>query len=126
MRRLEAETADRKCLEAEVARVSEAERRSLGSELHDGLCQNLTAALLNCTAFENRRAVSGAPDTAEVARIREAIEESIDTAYDVARGLCPVDLEPEGLVPAFPHWRTPAVRFASAGALPVNCGQTGR
>ena len=100
LRKLEAETADRKRLEAEVARVSDAERHRLGSELHDGLCQNLTAALLNCTALENRRAASGAPDAAEVARIRAAIEESIDTAYDVARGLCPVDLEPEGLLPA--------------------------
>ena len=100
LRKLEAETADRKRLEAEVAHVSEAERRRLGSELHDGLCQNLTAALLNCTALENRQAPSGAPAAAEVTRIRTTIEESIDMAYEVAHGLCPVDLDPEGLVPA--------------------------
>ena len=100
LKKLEAESANRRRLEAEVARVSEAERRSLGSELHDGLCQNLTAALLNCTALENRQAAAGHPDAAEVARIRQTLEEAIDTAYDVARGLCPVDLEPEGLAPA--------------------------
>ena len=100
LRKVEEETADRKRLETEVARISESERRNLGSELHDGLCQNLTAALLNCTALENRQTASGATDAAEVTRIREEIEESIDTAYDVARGLCPVDLEPEGLIPA--------------------------
>lgn len=81
-------------------RISEAERLRLGSELHDGLCQNLTAALLNCTALENRRAAAGAPDVRDLTRIREEIEASIDTAYDVARGLCPVDLGPEGLAPA--------------------------
>ena len=100
LKKLEAEFSNRRRLEAEVARVSEAERRSLGSELHDGLCQNLTAALLNCTALENRQMAAGNPDVAEVARIREAIEESIDTAHNVARGLCPVDLEAEGLTPA--------------------------
>jgi len=100
LKKLEAESANRRRLEAEVARVSEAERRNLGSELHDGLCQTLTAALLNCTALENRQAASGSPEAMEVARIREALEESIDTAYDVARGLCPVDLESEGLASA--------------------------
>jgi signal transduction histidine kinase len=98
LRKLEAETADRKRLEAEVAHVSELERRNLGSELHDGLCQNLTAALLNCTALENRHSAAGSPDAEDVACIREMIEESIDTAYDVARGLCPLGLGAEGLV----------------------------
>lgn len=100
LRDLEARTAERQRLEAEVARVSEAERRKLGAELHDGVCQNLTAALLNCTALENRQAAAGAPDAEEVALIREAIEASIDMAYDAARGLCPVDVDAEGLMPA--------------------------
>lgn len=100
LRKLEAETEDRKRLEAEVARVSEEERRNLGSELHDGLCQNLTAALLNCTALENRRLAVGDLDVKELTRIRKEIEESIDLAYDVAHGLCPVDLKPDGLLPA--------------------------
>ncbi len=100
LRKVEEETADRKRLETKVARISEAERRNLGSELHAGLCQNLTAALLNCTALENRQTASGATEAAEVTRIREEIEQSIDMAYDVARGLCPVDLEPEDLIPA--------------------------
>lgn len=100
MKKLEAETADRKRLEIEVARVSEMERRNLGSELHDGLCQNLTSVLLNCTAIENLKAKGGNADVADIARIRVAIEESIGMAYDVARGLCPVDLDAEGLVSA--------------------------
>jgi len=98
LRKLEAETAERQRLEFEVARVSEAERRNLGSELHDGLCQHLTAALLNCTALENRQAEVDSPEVTEVKRIRETIEGSIDMAYDVARGLCPVDVDAEGLV----------------------------
>ena len=100
LRQLEAQTADRLRLEEEIGRIGEEERRRLGAELHDGLCQHLTAALLNCTALENRHRAAASPDTAEVTRIREALEGSIDIAYDVAHGLCPVELDAEGLVAA--------------------------
>lgn len=100
LRRLEAETAARRRVEKEVAQVSERERRRLGAELHDGLCQHLTATLLNCSALENRLMATGSPDLPGVRQIRESMEESIDRAYDAAHGLCPLDLGPTGLVPA--------------------------
>jgi signal transduction histidine kinase len=100
LRKLETETADRLRLETEITRVSERERLKLGSELHDGLCQHLTAALLNCTALENKRNMEGSESGTEITGIRESIEESIDMAYDVARGLCPLDVTPDALVPA--------------------------
>lgn len=100
LRNLEQETADRRRLEDEITRVSESERRAMGAELHDGLCQHLTAILLNCTALENRRRAASAPEAEEVARIRESVEEAIDMAYDAAHGLCPVDFDAEGLVAA--------------------------
>jgi len=98
-RRLEAETADRRRLEAEMGRIGEEERRRLGAELHDGLCQHLTAALLNCSALEQRRKAAAA-DAAEWTRLRGMLAESIGMAYDVAKGLCPTDLDPESLRPA--------------------------
>ena len=97
-RQLEAETADRRRLEAEMGRIGEEERRRLGAELHDGLCQHLTAVLLNCSAMEQRR--RAAADAAECSRLRGMLEESIGMAYDVAKGLCPTDLDPESLRPA--------------------------
>ena len=97
-RQLEAETADRRRLEAEMGRIGEEERRRLGAELHDGLCQDLTAVLLYCWAMEQRR--RAAADAAECSRLRGMLEESIGMAYDVAKGLCPTDLDPESLRPA--------------------------
>jgi len=100
LRKLETETADRLRLETEITRVSERERLKLGSELHDGLCQHLTAALLNCTALENKRDKKGSESVTEITGIRESIEESIDMAYDVACGLCLLDMAADALIPA--------------------------
>lgn len=99
-RQLEAESADRQRLEAAVVRIGEDERRRLGAELHDGLCQHLTAALLNCSALEQRRKAAGAADAAELAQLRVALKDAIGMAYDVAEGLCPMEIEPDALLPA--------------------------
>ena len=99
-RELEDESATRRRIEGEIIRVSEDERRRLGSELHDGLCQHLTAALLHCTAFENEMADRNMPEVGPASRLRAMVEESIGMAYDVSKGLCPVDLNPDALVSA--------------------------
>ena len=102
-RQLEAETADRRRLEAEMGRIGEEERRRLGAELHDGLCQHLTAALLNCSVLEQRQRATSAADAVELAQLRVALEEAIGMAYDVAKGLCPMEVEPDALLPALAH-----------------------
>ena len=99
-RQLEAESADRQRLEAALVRIGEEERRRLGAELHDGLCQHLTAALLNCSALEQRRQAAGAADAAELTPLRMALKDAIGMAYDVAEGLCPMEVEPDALLPA--------------------------
>lgn len=100
LRQLEVETADRLRLEEEIGRIAEEERRRLGAELHDGLCQHLTAALLNCSAMENQRPPAGAADAGGLTQLRVALEDAIGMAYDVAKGLCPVDMDREALLPA--------------------------
>ncbi len=99
-RQLETETAARQRLEAEVDRIGEEERRRLGAELHDGLCQHLTAALLNCSALEQRQKAEGAADAAALTQLRVSLENAIGMAYDVAKGLCPMDVDPDSLLSA--------------------------
>lgn len=97
---LEREMAERRRLEREITEVSDQERRHFGSEIHDGLCQQLTAALLNCSVLEKELDREGASAAARAKTLRELLQESIDDAYDIAKGLCPVDLDPDALVPA--------------------------
>ncbi|NLF87064.1 MAG: hypothetical protein GX571_13275 [Lentisphaerae bacterium] len=99
-RQLEQEARRRRQLEEAIGRLGEEERRRLGAELHDGLCQQLTAALLRCTGLEHARGAPDAPHASELALIRASIQEAIDTAYVVAKGLCPVGMDADALVPA--------------------------
>ena len=99
-REVEAALAEGRRLENEITRISEDEQRRLGSELHDGLCQQLTAALLDCTALENDLSARAAQESAATRRLRGLLEHCIGSAYDAAKGLCLVDLDPESLAPA--------------------------
>lgn len=99
-RQLEQEARQRRHLEEAIERAGEEERRRLGGELHDGLCQHLTASLLNCSAIEQRCRAGQGGAAEGLAGLRVALEAAIGMAYDVAKGLCPVDMAPDALVPA--------------------------
>lgn len=99
-RQLETETAARQRLEEAIGRIGEEERRRLGAELHDGLCQHLTAARLNCSVMEQQRRKEGAPEAESLTQLRTTLEEAIGMAYEVAKGLSPMDIAPDALIPA--------------------------
>ena len=97
---LETETADRRRLEAEMGRIGEEERRQLGAALHDGLCQHLTASLLDCSVLEARHKAAGGGEALALERLRKALADALGMAYDAAKGLCPLDIAPDALIPA--------------------------
>jgi len=99
-REIEAVAADRRRLEEALTRISEQEHARIGAELHDGLCQQLTAALLRCTALENELAARGARESEMTRRLRRSLEDCIGSAYAAAKGLCPVGLSSDSLAPA--------------------------
>jgi signal transduction histidine kinase len=110
------EMTRRRRLEREIARIADEERRRLGQDIHDGVCQLLTGALLRCQAMERRLDRGAALAPSDLSELSSVLEEGIDEAHAVAKGLCPLEPEPGALVQAL---RTLAKR--TSGPVDVLC-----
>jgi len=87
---------ERKRLEQEILDVSARERQSIGRDLHDGLGQELTGVALMLRAVSSQ--LQRSPDLVEkVNEIVGHVNQSIETARTLARGLLPVRNETGGL-----------------------------
>ncbi len=91
---------ERRRLEAEVLEISEQERRRIGQDLHDGICQQLAGLALVTHSMEERLRKARRPEADQIARCRDEIAGIIAETRRLARGLCPVVLESEGLMAA--------------------------
>lgn len=92
---LQIEMEKRAALQREVVRVSDNERRRFSQDLHDGLCQKLTGARVYCSSLRN--IFPGSPS--EIVPYRELtrlLNESVNDAYDLSKGMWPLDYDPEG------------------------------
>ena len=94
------EIATRKQLEKEVAEVTERERRRIGHELHDTVCQHLTATSLSLQVLSGKLAEASLPQVKDADAGVELIEQAIDLTRSLAKGLFPLELEGEGLAGA--------------------------
>lgn len=83
-------------LERLLVETAEQERRAVGQQLHDGPCQQLTAALLRCKYLENMLTRKGlsVDEITHVLEIAKMIDESSGEIHDIARGLSPTEIEP--------------------------------
>ena len=95
------EIAERERLEKEILEVSEREQRRIGRDLHDSLCQHLTATALAGQVLAEKLHGKGLPEAAHASRIVDLIQEAITIARNLARGIHPVEMEAEGLTAAF-------------------------
>jgi signal transduction histidine kinase len=95
---LRREIAERERLDRDIAEVADRERRRLGQELHDGLCQHLTGTALAAQTLRGNLAARSAPEIAEVDKVVRYIEEGIDLSRNLARGFFSPELEAEGLM----------------------------
>ena len=91
------EMGERERLEKEILSVSERERRLIGHDLHDSLCQHLTGTALAGQVLGEKLAAKSLPEANDAYRVVELTEQGITLARNLARGLSPFQLEADGL-----------------------------
>jgi len=97
---LRTEIARRKGLEGEILEVSEREQRKIGQELHDSVCQHLTAIAYMARSMSMRLKNHRTIDPQDIDKIAELINEGVTEARTIARGLHPVEMNPNGFTAA--------------------------
>jgi signal transduction histidine kinase len=97
---LQEEILERMRLEKEMTEVTERERRRLGHDLHDSLCQHLTGTALAAQVLRSKLASKLSEDAADAGKLVGLIEEGIDLTRSLARGLFSPDLQRGGLAVA--------------------------
>jgi len=89
--------AERQRLEREVLAISDRERQRVGADLHDGLGQQLTAIELMCVGLKEDVGALDPRLGEQLGRITGLLRESIAQTRSLARGLAPLDEQPDAL-----------------------------
>jgi PAS domain S-box-containing protein len=91
------DVTDRRRLEREILEAAAEEQRRIGQDLHDGLCQELAGIAFAVEVLTQKLAARSAPETTNIRKVADLVDQSITHARDLARGLQPVALEAGGL-----------------------------
>ena len=117
---------DRKELQGELLETANREQRRIGSDLHDGLGQELTGIALLLRGIESRAGRGQPVPAAEVGEIVALVNQAIQSTRSLARGLSPVEIERGGLAFALRALATRArdlssldIRFVSRATAPI-------
>ncbi len=97
---LQNEMAERERLEKAVLSVSEREQRRIGHDLHDSLCQHLLGAALAAQVLREKLGAKMLPESEAASKLVGLIEDGIEMARSIARGLSPMELDAEGIMDA--------------------------
>ena len=92
--------SERKRLEQEITQISHRERQRLGSDLHDGLGQELTGIALLLHSLVTRKAAVDVKVARELHEIIGLVNRAIRSTRSIAQGLSPIALQRGGLVAA--------------------------
>ena len=90
---LEEEINQRAALQKEMSELTERERRRLGHDLHDKLCQHLTGTALSAQLLCGQLAANDRAEAQQAEKVVELIEGGIDLTRNLARGLFSPDLD---------------------------------
>jgi PAS domain S-box-containing protein len=115
---------ERKKLEQEILEISDQEKRRLGSDLHDDLCQRLASIRFLCDALQTTfGTASPEENNKRLTQIGTDLSDSIDRTRMLARGLAPVALEKNGLASALEEL-TRSTKAVSGVRCTFNAKQT--
>ena len=85
---------ERYLLEKRITEITELEKRQIGQEIHDGLCQQLAALAFGVAAWQAELEGSGRVEMAGVAdRLAREVKDAIRLARDISHGLFPAGME---------------------------------
>jgi PAS domain S-box-containing protein len=110
---LQAEITRRKGLEGEILEVSDREQHRLAQELHDGLCQHLTAVAFMARSVGLRLKNHRVIEVKDIEKIAELVNNAATDTRNLSRALHRFDVDAAGLVEALEDlvdremWRTP-------------------
>jgi len=95
------DVSERKILERRLLDTAENERRRIGMDLHDDLCQRLAAALMKTGVLQSALARAGGSNQEALAtELAHDLSEATGIARGFARGLAPVGVEALGITAA--------------------------
>lgn len=94
---LKSEVRQRRGLEAELLTAVETERQRIGQDLHDDLCQRLGATAMMTSVIATRIGRGDSKTGAELQKIAQLINDTIESCRALARGMHPVTLATKGL-----------------------------
>ncbi|WAS91362.1 histidine kinase [Nannocystis punicea] len=96
------DVTEQRALEREVVAAVGDERRRLGRDLHDGLCQHLAGLSLLVGSLAHRAGAGGSCpiDAAALEQVGELIDRALRESRQIARALHPIALEAGGIAGA--------------------------
>jgi signal transduction histidine kinase len=95
---------ERKRLEKTILEISGREQRRIGQDLHDGLGQHLTGVAFMSKVLEQKLSDKALPEARDAEKIVKLVNEAINKARELSRGLLPVMADAQGLMSALRQW----------------------
>lgn len=95
---LEREMIERQKLEKQVLEIKDSEQRRFSHDLHDGLGQHLTGILFRTLALQRLLDDQQSPHAQNVSKIADLVNDTINQAHELARGVHPVPVRSDGLI----------------------------
>jgi signal transduction histidine kinase len=109
---------EKKNLEKRLSELTTFERRKIGQDIHDGLSQLLTGTSFMASALQSDLENADSPYAKDAEEIVSHIKNAVTMMRGIVQGLCPLSIDPEGLITAFGNLATSITNFYKIKVTP--------